>query len=69
MPYTDLRFKAGINKEITPYSEENGWVDCDKVLGLDIQRSLTGGKRTQVTLFLGCAVACMSGSLLMVKNF
>jgi hypothetical protein len=31
MAYTDLRFKAGINKEITPYSEENGWVDCDKV--------------------------------------
>ena len=31
MAYTDLRFKPGINKEITPYSEENGWVDCDKV--------------------------------------
>ena len=31
MPYTDLRFKAGINKEITPYSEENGWIDCDKI--------------------------------------
>jgi len=31
MPLTDLKFKPGINKEITPYSEENGWVDCDKV--------------------------------------
>ena len=31
MPYTDPRFKAGINKEITPYSEGNGWVDCDKI--------------------------------------
>ena len=31
MAYTDLRFKAGINKEITPYSEENGWIDCDKI--------------------------------------
>jgi len=31
MPLTKLQFRPGINKEITAYSNEGGWVDCDKV--------------------------------------
>ena len=31
MPLTKLQFKPGINREVTPYSNEGGWVDCDKV--------------------------------------
>ena len=31
MPLTKLQFKPGINREITKYSNEGGWVDCDKV--------------------------------------
>ena len=31
MPLTKLQFKPGINREITPYSNEGGWVDCDKI--------------------------------------
>ena len=31
MPLTKLQFKAGINREITKYSNEGGWVDCDKI--------------------------------------
>ena len=31
MPLTKLNFKPGINKEETDYSNEGGWVDCDKV--------------------------------------
>ena len=31
MPLTKLQFKPGINREITSYSNEGGWSDCDKV--------------------------------------
>ena len=31
MPLTKLQFKPGINREITSYSNEGGWADCDKV--------------------------------------
>mgnify|MGYP003146370280 FL=1 len=31
MPLTKLQFKPGINRDVTSYSNEGGWVDCDKV--------------------------------------
>ena len=31
MPLTKLQFRPGINREITSYSNEGGWHDCDKV--------------------------------------
>jgi hypothetical protein len=31
MPLQKLQFKPGINKEVTNYTNEGGWVDCDKV--------------------------------------
>jgi len=31
MPLNKLQFNPGINKEITKYSNEAGWNDCDKV--------------------------------------
>ena len=31
MPLTKLQFRPGINKELTSYSNEGGWNDCDKV--------------------------------------
>ena len=52
MAYTDLRFKPGINKEITPYSEENGWVDCDKVrFRFGYPEKLNGWEKTLQKLF------------------
>jgi len=54
MAYTDLRFKAGINKEITPYSEENGWVDCDKVrFRFGYPEKLNGWEKNSGNAFLG----------------
>ena len=54
MPYTDLRFKPGINKEITPYSEENGWVDCDKVrFRFGYPEKLNGWEKNSNNAFLG----------------
>ena len=31
MPLVKLQFKPGINRDITPYSNEGGWVDGDKI--------------------------------------
>ena len=31
MPLSKLQFKPGINTEVTPYTNEGGWLDCDKV--------------------------------------
>ena len=31
MPLTKLQFKPGVNQEITSYSNEGGWRDCDKI--------------------------------------
>jgi len=54
MTYTDLRFKPGINKEITPYSEENGWVDCDKIrFRFGYPEKLNGWEKNSTKTFLG----------------
>lgn len=31
MPFAKLQFRPGINREITSYSNEGGWFDCDKI--------------------------------------
>lgn len=31
MPFTKLQFKPGINREVTSYTNEGGWHDCDKI--------------------------------------
>jgi len=54
MTMTDLRFKPGINKEITPYSEENGWVDCDKIrFRFGYPEKLNGWEKNSGNAFLG----------------
>lgn len=54
MTMTDLRFKPGINKEITPYSEENGWVDCDKIrFRFGYPEKLNGWEKNSANAFLG----------------
>ena len=35
MPLQKLQFKPGINKEVTSYSNEGGWNDCDKVIEMN----------------------------------
>jgi len=31
LPLTKLQFRPGINRDVTSYSNEGGWVDCEKV--------------------------------------
>jgi len=54
MPLTNLKFKPGINKEITPYSEGNGWVDCDKIrFRFGYPEKLNGWEKSTNNAFLG----------------
>jgi len=54
MPLLDLKFKAGINKEITPYSEGNGWVNCDKIrFRFGYPEKLNGWEKNSNEAFLG----------------
>jgi hypothetical protein len=31
MPLTKLQFPPGINRDVTPYTNEGGWVDGNKI--------------------------------------
>ena len=54
MPLADLKFKPGINNEITPFSEENGWTDGDKIrFRLGYPEKLGGWVRNTNDNFLG----------------
>lgn len=54
MAFTKLQFKSGINKEITPYSEQNGWVDCDKVrFRFGYPEKINGWEKNSTNSFLG----------------
>lgn len=54
MAFTKLQFKSGINKEITPYSEQNGWVDCDKVrFRFGYPEKINGWEKNSPNSFLG----------------
>jgi len=54
MPFKKLQFRPGINKEITPYSAEGGWVDCDRVrFRKGFPESIGGWQRFAASAFLG----------------
>jgi hypothetical protein len=54
MPLSDLKFKPGINKEVTPYAEENGWVDSDRIrFRFGFPEKLNGWTRNTNNNFLG----------------
>jgi hypothetical protein len=54
MPLTKLQFRPGINREITSYSNEGGWFDCDKVrFRYGFPEKIGGWLRLSATTFLG----------------
>jgi len=54
MPLSKLQFKPGINKEITKYSNEAGWNDCDKVrFRQGYPEKIGGWRRYGKNTFLG----------------
>jgi hypothetical protein len=54
MPLTKLQFRPGINREITSYSNEGGWFDCDKVrFQQGFPEQIGGWQRKSNNQFLG----------------
>ena len=56
MPITSLKFRPGINKETTSYSNKGGWNDCDLVrFRFGYPEKLGGWEKYAVSTFLGTA--------------
>ena len=56
MPLTPLTFRPGINREITPFANEGGWVDGDKIrFRAGFPETIGGWDRLNTTTFLGTA--------------
>ena len=56
MPITSLKFRPGINKETTSYTNKGGWNDCDKVrFRFGYPEKLGGWEKYATSTFLGVA--------------
>ena len=54
MPITSLKFRPGINKETTSYSNKGGWNDCDLVrFRFGFPEKLGGWEKYSESTFLG----------------
>ena len=58
MPLTKLQFRPGINQEITSYSNEGGWRDCDKIrFRFGYPEKMGGWEKYTSSTYLGSARA------------
>ena len=58
MALTKLQFRPGINREITSYSNEGGWYDCDKVrFRFGFPEKIGGWQKYSSSTYLGSARA------------
>jgi hypothetical protein len=58
MPLTKLQFRPGVNQEITSYSNEGGWRDCDKIrFRFGYPEKLGGWEKYTGSTYLGSARA------------
>tara|TARA_Y100000114_G_scaffold123133_1_gene118641 strand:- start:334 stop:912 length:579 start_codon:yes stop_codon:yes gene_type:complete len=56
VPITSLKFRPGINKETTSYSNKGGWNDCDLVrFRFGYPEKLGGWEKYSVNTFLGAS--------------
>lgn len=54
MPLTKLQFRPGINREVTSYTNEGGWFDCDKVrFRYGFAEKIGGWQKYSALTFLG----------------
>lgn len=54
MPLTKLTFRPGINREVTSYTNEGGWHDCDKVrFQKGFPEQIGGWQKLSFNTFLG----------------
>jgi len=58
MPLTKLQFRPGVNREVTSYSNEGGWRDCDKVrFRFGYPEKIGGWEKYASSTYLGSARA------------
>jgi len=58
MPLRKLQFKPGVNQEITSYSNEGGWRDCDKIrFRFGYPEKIGGWEKYSSSTYLGSARA------------
>ena len=58
MPLSKLQFKPGVNQEITSYSNEGGWRDCDKIrFRFGYPEKIGGWEKYTSSTYLGSARA------------
>ena len=56
MAFLPLKFKPGIVSDITPYSNEGGFVDCDKIrFRLGTPEKMGGWSKYSVSTYEGTA--------------
>jgi hypothetical protein len=70
MPLQKLQFKAGINKDVTSYSNEGGWVDGDKIrFRLGYPEKIGGWLKYSANTFQGVCRALHNWIALDGSNF
>ena len=58
MPLTKLQFRPGVNQEVTSYSNEGGWRDCDKIrFRFGYPEKIGGWEKYTSNTYLGSARA------------
>ena len=58
MPLTKLQFNPGVNREVTSYSNEGGWRDCDKIrFRMGYPEKMGGWEKYASSTYLGSARA------------
>jgi len=56
MPLTKLEFRPGVNREVTSYSNEGGWRDCDKIrFRFGYPEKIGGWEKYASSTYLGSA--------------
>ena len=66
---TKLQFRPGINREVTSYTNEGGWVDCNKIrFRAGYPETIGGWKRKSHAQFLGVCRALINWTTLTGAN-
>ena len=70
MPIQTLKFNAGVNQEITSYSNEGGWRDCDKIrFRFGYPEKIGGWEKLTSSTYLGSARSLHNWIALDGSNF
>ena len=70
MPITSLKFRPGINKETTSYSNKGGWNDCDLIrFRFGYPEKLGGWEKYSENTFIGTARSLHTWANLLGDNY